>query len=101
MGSVRYTIEDNVVKEIHKIIVHRFNISDFEDPDLHAAAPLWEWQQSEAGQFIMQHAIDKPEWHKQMDPMMLSYRYSIVVELEAKKLTEFYLRFGKANVYSN
>jgi hypothetical protein len=101
MGSVRYTIEDNVVKEIHKIIVHRFNISDYEDPDLHAAAPLWEWQQSDAGKFIMQHALDKPECHKHIDPMSLSYRYIVVAELEKKKLSEFYLRFGKANVYSN
>ena len=94
MGSVRYAVEDDIVKEIHRVVVHKFNMSDVEDPDLYAAQPIWEWQQSEAGQFVMEHAVDKPEWHKHMDPMFMGYRFIIVAELESKKLSEFYLRWG-------
>lgn len=98
--SVRYQCvehDDNTVTvdEIHKVVVHKFDMSDVEDPDLYAAEPLWNWQQSEAGQFVMKHAIDKPEWHRHMDPMFMGYRYIVVAELEAKKLSEFYLRFDK------
>lgn len=95
MDRVRYTVDNNIVTEIHKIVVHRFDISDFDDPDIHAAQPIWEWQESEAGQFVMKNAINKPEWQKHMDPMFMGYRYIIVAELETKKLSEFYLRFGK------
>lgn len=94
MAAVRYTVENDVVKEIHKVVVHRFDLSDVEDPDLYAAEPLWNWQQSEAGQFVMKHAVDKPEWHRHMDPMFMGYRYIVVAEFESKKLAEFYLRWG-------
>jgi hypothetical protein len=99
MATVRYQVveEDGYhrVDEIHKVIVHQFNMSDVEDPDIYAAEPLWNWEQSEAGQFVMKHAVDKPEWRRHMDSMFMGYRYIIVAELEKKKLAEFYLRWGK------
>jgi hypothetical protein len=94
MDKIRYTVEDDVVKEIHKVVVHKFNLADVEDPDIYAAGPMFDWERSEAGQFVMQHAIDKPEWHRHTDPMWMGYRYIIMAELEAKKLSEFYLRWG-------
>ena len=103
MDSIRYirhTVGDNhIVKEIHKVVVHKFDISDVDDPEIYAAGPIVEWGRSEAGQFVMKHAVDTPKWHKHMDPMFMGYRFIIVAELEAKKLSEFYLRFG--NVRSN
>jgi hypothetical protein len=94
MDKVRYTVEDNVVKEIHKVVVHKFNLADVEDPDIYAAGPIFDWERSEAGQFVIKHAVDKPEWHRHMDPMFMGYRYIILAELETKKLSEFYLRWG-------
>jgi hypothetical protein len=95
MDKVRYTVEDDVVKEIHKVIVHKFNLRDVDDPDIYAAGPMFDWERSEAGQFVFKHAVDKPEWHRYMDPMWMGYRYVITAELEKKKLSEFYLRFDK------
>ena len=95
MGKVRYTVEDNVVKEIHKVVVHKFDLADVDDPDIYAAGPIFDWERSEAGQFVMKYAVDKPEWHRHMDPMFMGYRYIIMAELESKKLSEFYLRWGK------
>lgn len=92
---IRYTVGDNhIVKEIHKVVVHKFDLSDVDDPDIYAAGPIFEWERSEAGQFVMKHAVDTPKWHKHMDPVFMGYRYIIVAELEAKKLSEFYLRWG-------
>ncbi len=93
--SVRYQVEDDVVKEIHKVVVHKFDLSDVDDPDIYAAGPIFDWERSEAGQFVMKHAVDKPEWHRHMDPMFMGYRYVIIAELEKKKLSEFYLKFDK------
>jgi hypothetical protein len=98
MGRVRCVVNsDNTVSEIHKVIVHRFRLSDVEDPDLYAGEPIWEWQQSEAGQFVMNNAVDRPEWHRNVDHLTMGYEYAIIAELEKKKLTEFYLKFGKVN----
>ncbi len=95
MDNVRYIVENDVVKEIHKIVVHKFDISDVDDPEIYAAGPIFDWERSEAGQFVMKYAVDTPEWRKHFDPMFMGYRFIIVAELETKKLSEFYLRWGK------
>lgn len=100
--SIRYqTIEhdDNTVtvEEIHKVVVHRFIMGDCEDPDIYAAQPLWEWESSDAGQYVMKHAVDKPEWRRNTSYLTMGYEYAIIAELEKKKLAEFYLKFGKVN----
>jgi len=97
MDKVRYREFDKDgyrhVEEIHKVVVHKFSMGDVEDPDLYAAQPLWEWQESEQGKFIMEHAIETPIWHRQADPYNYGHQYVITAELEKKKLSEFYLRF--------
>jgi len=104
MGSIRCQVikKDGreVVEEIHKVVVHRFRLSDVDDPDLYAAEPIYKWEKSEQGQFVMKHAVDKPEWHRNVDHLTYGYQYAIVAELEIKKLAEFYLRWGKDGIDS-
>ena len=102
MGQVRYEYvgEDGQrsVKEIHKIVVHRFSMGDVEDPDLYAAQPLWEWQESEAGKFVLEHAVETPIWQRIPDTAHYGWQYAIIAELEKKKLSEYYLRFDKVKI---
>jgi hypothetical protein len=99
MGNVRYKVIEKegqqIVEEIHKVVVHRFRMGDVEDPDLYASQPMYEWEKSEAGQFVMKHAVDTPEWHRHLDQFSYGHEYAIVAELEKKKISEFYLRFDK------
>jgi hypothetical protein len=96
--GVRWHVDENQnVQEIYKVVVHSFTMGDVEDPDLYAAEPLLEWQKSEAGQFIMEHAVTEPIWHRQIDHINWGHRYVIVAELEKKKLSEFYLKFDTFN----
>ena len=97
MGTVRWTVdEQHNVKEIHKVVVHEFDIQDItDDPVLYAGPKLHEWEHSESGQYVMKHAEDKPTWFKDHNWSNMSYKFVIVAELEMKKLSEFYLRWGK------
>lgn len=99
MGTVRFQVVETdgqeIVQEIHKVVVHRFNVSDSDDPEIYAAEPIYRWQKSEAGQFVMKHAIDVPVFHKNINYASYGYEYAITAELEMKKLSEFYLRWGK------
>jgi hypothetical protein len=102
MGKVRWeVVRENgqeVVKEIHKKVFHKIRMSDCEDPDLMVADPIWKWQQTPAGKFVMEHAIkESPTWHRHLDPMTYGYTYLIVAEMEAKNLTEYYLKFDKVD----
>ena len=77
-----------------EVVVHTINMGDVEDPDLMVAAPIYEWQQTEAGKFIMEHAIEVPIFQRHMDYLTYGYKYAIIAEIEKKKLSEFYLKFG-------
>lgn len=85
--------DDGSIEELHKVIVHSFNISDVEDPDLYAATPLYDFEQSEKGKWIMENAIEKPIWHRQRDYATFGYRYAIMAELPKDKYIFYKLKF--------
>ena len=93
MGSVRYKVENDVVKEIHKVVVHKFNLSDVDDPDIYAAGPIMDWQMSPAGQFVMAHAVEKPYWIRQADYQSYGIQYKIIARLSEPNQTFFKLKF--------
>jgi hypothetical protein len=84
-------INDQVVK-FTDVKVHEFNMGDVEDPDLYAAQPLYEWQQSEQGQWVMEHAVETPSWYRIPDTMQYGYKYQIRAKLSGPRLTEYLLR---------
>ena len=80
------------VEEVREVVVHEFTMGDVDDPDLYAAQPLWEWQQSEQGQWIMLNAIETPSWYRIPDSMQYGYKYQVRAKLSGPRLTEYLLR---------
>jgi hypothetical protein len=80
------------VEEVREIVVHEFMMGDVEDPDLYAAQPLWEWQNSEEGQWIMEHAVETPSWYRIPDTMQYGYKFQVRAKLMGARLTEYLLR---------
>ena len=79
---------------IYKTVVHRFRMGDVDDPDLYAAEPLWKWQQSEMGQWVMTRAIDPPEWHRQHDMLQYGYEFAVVAKLKDIDYTFWTLKWS-------
>jgi hypothetical protein len=75
-------------------IVHKFHMSDVEDPDLWAAQPLYEWEKSEAGQFVMKNSLEKPVWHRTVDSSCYGYVYTIIAKLSPESYTFWKLKYG-------
>lgn len=89
-----YMIIDDRVYRIHTVVAHRFRMGDVDDPDLYAAQPIWEWQQTEAGKFIMSRAVDTPEWHRYLDPLSYGYNYAIVAKIKDVDYTFWCLKWA-------
>lgn len=87
---------DNVAYRIKKTVVHRFLMSDVEDPDLYAAEPLINWRESEMGQWVMARAVDTPEWHRYLDHTTYGYQYAIVAKLKEVDYTFWLLKWGSS-----
>lgn len=77
-----------------KIVVHRFSLGDVEDPDLYAAQPLWEWQQSEQGKWVMENAVETPVWERHIDTSQYNQIYRIVAKFTEENATFFQLKWG-------
>jgi hypothetical protein len=95
MSKITYKFdeENNKVLDFRKVVVHKIKLLGHSpDPDIEIAAPLHEWQQTSAGQFIMKNAVDI-NWTHYLEFNSYSYVYYVVATMEAKKLTEYCLRF--------
>jgi hypothetical protein len=84
-------IGEEIVSITH--VVHCINMGDVEDPDLFVAQPIYEWQQTEAGKWIMENSNPTPSWHRNMDYATYGYTYQIRAYLTHKQLTFWKLKY--------
>ena len=96
MTTYDYTFVGDRVEQAKTVVVHSFTMGDVEDPDLYAAQPLIEWENSEKGQWVMANAVETPSWQRRADPYNYGYLYQIKARLQGPALTEYYLKYGDA-----
>jgi hypothetical protein len=77
-----------------KVCLHSFRMGDVEDPYLYAGFPIYEWQQTEHGRWVMEHAIEPPTFYCDADPESFGFRVTIMGELTEKDCTYFNLKWG-------
>jgi hypothetical protein len=95
----RYFMKDDKVCETYTIVVSSFCMDEYsDDPYVTAAEPIYKWQQTEAGKFIMEHALDQPEFFCIREPHTMQTRIRITATLEGKDLTFYKLKFPEALV---
>jgi hypothetical protein len=74
-------------------IVKKLNVSDVEDPDIIVGQYIWEWQESEAGKWVMENSRPLPSWHRSINHMTYGYQYDIRAYLTPKQITYFELKY--------
>lgn len=89
----KYQVYEDEVHE--RRIVHRFTMSDVDDVEVYIAQPIYEWQQTEHGAWVMKHGRD-PQYHINADPVTYGYQIVITAHVTPKRWTEYCLRFPTA-----
>lgn len=76
-----------------KVVVFRFRMGDVEDPQIFAAEPLYEWENSEAGKWVIKNSVKTPSWH--IVPNIDFYGNDIIVtaEFKPKEYTYWKLKY--------
>ena len=69
------------------VCVHEIRMGDVEDPDLFVASPIWDWQQTAPGKFIMEHAEQEPYWTSHLDYNSYGHVYRIMARLSEQNET--------------
>jgi hypothetical protein len=80
--------------KIFTVVVHQFKIYEFDDPVMEASEELLRWERSEAGQWVMERAIETPIWHKNENYAMVCVDFVIVAKLKEQHYTYWMLKWG-------
>ena len=75
-----------------KILLHEFQLRSEDDPALYAAAPLYEWEKSAAGQWAMKNSATTPVWELHQDHMTYMSVVRIYGELSEVDATVYRLK---------
>ena len=76
-----------------KVLVHKFNMGDVEDPELYAAQPIHDFELSEKGQWLKDHSTEQMVFNIEMDYDTYGYKCVIHAWLEEKDLTFYNLKW--------
>jgi len=77
---------------MRQVTLHTFTMGDVEDPDIYVAAPIYEWQQTDAGKWAMTHAKD-PTYTYHYDMYKWGYRVVVSGQLEEADYTYYLLKY--------
>jgi hypothetical protein len=89
----QFELVDGRVVEYKKVMVHEFFVNS-EDVVVEAARYLYDWEKSEAGQWVMNHAVEQPVWHKYGSPALFGAKICVVAVLKDKDFTFWQLKWG-------
>lgn len=77
------------------ITFYNFNMGDVDDVDVYVAQHLYQWQQTEHGQWVMNHAEDLT-YHTQPDGLHWGYDVIVTGSIrDPRQRTEYFLRWPK------
>jgi len=74
------------------VLFHEFRLGDVEDPEIYAAGPILDWEKTEAGQWVMEHAKD-PTFHIHTDPNCFGFKVAITGKLEERDEVYYRLKY--------
>jgi len=77
-----------------KIVVHEVHRGYIENPELYIDEPVWDWQQSEKGKWVITHSRSKPVWVTVPDYVNDRLIFRITADLEGNDITYFNLKWG-------
>jgi hypothetical protein len=80
---------------MQRLALHQFRMGDVDDVEIYVAQPIYEWQQTPAGCWCMEHATNL-HYLTGFDPTGFGYKITITGDLEDKLATEFLLRWNNA-----
>ena len=76
------------------VLVCEIKIADIEDPVMFIAEPLYQWQNSDAGKYVMEHAVEKPYWTQYADYNTFGHVYRVMARLSEQHETFWWLKWG-------
>jgi hypothetical protein len=78
---------------MRRVLFHSFRLGNVEDPEIYAAQPIYEWQQTEQGKWVMEHCKDTV-YNIGGDPSYMGYKITLHGDLEDSDAVFHELKWG-------
>jgi hypothetical protein len=75
------------------IVFKELFMADVEDPELYAAMPILEWQESEQGKWVMENALEQPYFRIVPSMETMGYRIQIYGKLSERDEVYYRLKY--------
>ena len=82
-------------------VFHSFRMGDVDDPEIYAAAPIYEWQKTEQGRWCMANTAGEPHYNTFLDYKGFGYRCVIYGRLSETDHTYYQLKWGNRDNLKN
>jgi hypothetical protein len=92
-GPEHMIINGQVVK-VSDMVVHQFRTVDVEDPVLYADDPVSQWQQTQAGKFVTENAVEPIWWIQRINHPGYESEFTIVARMKESDQTFYTLKWG-------
>ena len=86
-------IIDGVPMKYLDVLVHTFRLGDVDDPEIYMAGPIYDWQRTDAGRWVMDHAVTEPYWTKRVDYQSFGYECNIFARLREADAVFYRLKY--------
>jgi hypothetical protein len=81
---------DNTVN----ITVFDFRLVASVDSEIFVAEPIWKWQQTDSGKWVMENALEPPVWYRSSDANTMTYKIAVMARFTKEMATFFQLKYG-------
>lgn len=88
-----FEMDEFATSKNYRVHVHTITMGDVEDPEIYIAEPIYQWQQTEKGKWVMGHSMPSPTYHKKVDYRAYGYEYHICAYLTEKDYTYYRLKY--------
>jgi hypothetical protein len=75
------------------VVVHRFRLSDVDEPDLYASAAIDKWMQTDAGRWVSEHKADEIVLQSGFDYNYFGHKFIVTTKLKDEDATFFLLKY--------
>jgi hypothetical protein len=80
-------------KDAVAVLVHEISMGDVEDPEVMMAEPIYKWQQTEAGKWVMEKSNPAPKWVRDHNPNSWGQNYKIYGYFTPEEVFYWRLKF--------
>lgn len=88
-------IVDGRAVEYSDVMVHFFKLGDVEDIDIYAADPIYQWQQTEQGQWAMENTVAPLYYISQTDYRTFGINVAVFARFSTQDNVFWKLKWGK------